>query len=79
MSQKRAAVLLAVALFGCIGGFAYSQGHRAGRVSQLKDIIAAYNRRIGIDDNSNALGQGVLCQELGGSLDECERLNRSGK
>lgn len=67
-------LMLAVALFGCVGGLAYSSGHKAGRVSQLKDTVAAYDRRIGIDGNKNGLGRVDLCLELGGLHDECQQL-----
>lgn len=74
MNPKTA--VLAIAISVCIAGFAYSSGHKAGRVSQLKDTVTAYNRRMGIDDNANSLGRVDLCLELGGLLDECERLDR---
>ncbi|MER8376249.1 hypothetical protein NKH19_26560 [Mesorhizobium sp. M1338] len=59
-----------------VGGWAYSSGHRAGRVSQLRDQVSAYNRRMGLDDKSNALGQVFLCRELGGMLEECQKIGR---
>ncbi|WP_152536045.1 hypothetical protein [Mesorhizobium loti] len=69
--------LLAVCVLvicGGIAGFAYSSGHRAGRVSQLKDTVSAYNRRMGIADYDNRLGTVDLCQEIGGLRDECAKL-----
>lgn len=74
MNPKTAALAIAASI--CIAGFAYSSGHKAGRVSQLKDTVTAYNRRIGIDDKANSLGRVDLCLELGGLLDECQRLER---
>ncbi|MER9553562.1 hypothetical protein [Mesorhizobium sp. M0322] len=73
MNSKTAA--LAITASVCIAGFAYSSGHKAGRVSQLKDTVSAYNRRMGID-KANSLGRVDLCLELGGLLDECERIDR---
>ncbi|RUW86938.1 hypothetical protein EOA13_35285 [Mesorhizobium sp. M7A.F.Ca.US.011.01.1.1] len=74
MNAKTAALAITASL--CIAGFAYSSGHEAGRVSQLKDTVSAYNRRMGIDDKANSLGRVDLCLELGGLLDECERIDR---
>ncbi|WP_352760975.1 hypothetical protein [Mesorhizobium sp. M0510] len=42
----------------------------------MKDTVSAYNRRMGIDDKANSLGRVDLCLELGGLLDECERIDR---
>lgn len=67
--------LFAIIFSGCIAaGLAYSSGHRAGRVSQLRDTVAAYNRRMGIGDDANSLGSVDLCLELGGQYDECREL-----
>ncbi|MES0000088.1 hypothetical protein NKJ90_14945 [Mesorhizobium sp. M0051] len=69
--------VLVYAVITCaVGGWAYSSGHRAGRVSQLRDQVSAYNRRMGLDDKSNELGQVFLCQELGGMLEECQKIGR---
>lgn len=70
------AVFVSALIICAVGGWAYSSGHSAGRVSQLRDQVSSYNRRMGLDDNSNGLGQVILCQELGGMLDECERIGR---
>ncbi len=75
-SKMMLAVFLTVVIICAVGGLAYSSGHRAGRVSQLKDQVASYNRRMGLDENSNPLGQVILCQELGGLLDDCQKLGR---
>lgn len=76
-SQRKIKIALAIALCGCIAGMAYPSSHRAGRISQLKDIVAAYNRRMAIDDDNNRLGRIDLCQEIGGQSEECERLGRN--
>ncbi|ESY72307.1 hypothetical protein X743_17855 [Mesorhizobium sp. LNHC252B00] len=69
--------LLVYVLITCaVGGWAYSSGHRAGRVSQLRDEVSAYNRWIGLDNKSNELAQVFLCQELGGTLEECQKIGR---
>ncbi|TPN57177.1 hypothetical protein [Mesorhizobium sp. B1-1-7] len=68
------ALLLAGSLLGGLYAFAYSSGRTAGRVEQLQDTVAAYEKRTGIDNETNSLGRVALCLELGGLRDECEQL-----
>lgn len=68
------ALLLAGSLLGGFYAWAYSSGRAAGRVEQLQDTVAAYEKRTGIDNETNSLGRVDLCIELGGLRDECEQL-----
>ncbi|MER8380719.1 hypothetical protein [Mesorhizobium sp. M1399] len=68
------ALLLAGGLLGSLYAWAYSSGRAAGRFEQLQDTVAAYEKRTGIDNDTNALGRVDLCIELGGLRDECEQL-----
>ncbi|OBQ59567.1 hypothetical protein EFV37_22195 [Mesorhizobium loti] len=68
------ALLLAGSLLGGLYAFAYSSGRAAGRVEQLQDTVAAYEKRTGIDNETDSLGRVDLCVELGGLRDECEQL-----
>ncbi|AGB45219.1 hypothetical protein Mesau_02826 [Mesorhizobium australicum WSM2073] len=72
--MKGKTAVLAIALCGGIAGMAYSSGHRAGRISQLKNIVAAYHRRMGIEEGDDRLGRVDLCQEIGGLHEECTEL-----
>lgn len=64
-------LLIAVALFG--GG--YWKGRADLRVDQLKDTIAAIEKRERIDEHITGLDGIALCNELlGGVHDECNRL-----
>jgi hypothetical protein len=68
------AFVLAVALIAGLYTFGYSSGRAAGRVEQLRDSVKAYEKRMGIDDDTNNLGRVDLCIELGGLRDECQQL-----
>ncbi|TIL53768.1 hypothetical protein [Mesorhizobium sp.] len=70
------ALLLAGGLLGGFYAWAYSSGRAAGRVEQLQDSVAAYEKRMGIDDDTNSLGRVDLCVELGGVRVDCEQLRR---
>ena len=66
--------IAALVLAGGLYAFAYSSGRAAGRVEQLQDTVKAYEKRTGIDNDTNDLGRVDLCLELGGLRDECEQL-----
>lgn len=70
------ALLLAGGLLGGFYAWAYSSGRAAGRVEQLQQSVDAYEKRMGIDHDTNSLGRVDLCVELGGVLGECEQLRR---
>lgn len=65
-------LLIAVALFG----FGYWKGKADLRAQQLKDTIAAIEKRERIDDRITGLDGIALCNELlgGGLHEQCQQL-----
>lgn len=64
----------ALVVTGALYGAGYIQGRSAGRVDALKDTVAAYQKREGIDHEVSGMDAVALCIELGGLRDECEQL-----
>lgn len=69
-----AAAVVAALLYGS----GYLQGRNDGRVSQLRDSVAAYEKRKAIDGDVQDLGSHDLCLELGGLPVECNELRGVG-
>lgn len=65
-----AAVVIGALLFGS----GYLKGHGDGRIDQLADTVAAYEKRKGIDGDVADMDDVAVCVELGGLRDECEQL-----
>lgn len=68
---------LAVALLvasAALYGAGYIKGRSAGRVEAMKDTVAAYQKREGIDHDVSGMDAVAVCIELGGLRDDCEQL-----
>lgn len=63
-----------VVAFGGVYGLGYVNGVSAGRVEAMKDTVAAYQKREGVDHAISGLDAVALCIELGGMPDECNEL-----
>jgi hypothetical protein len=66
--------LRALLLAGCLLGGLYAFAYSSGRAGQLQDTVKAYEKRMGIYDDTNNLNRFELCLELGGMRDECPQL-----
>ena len=69
-------VLGIVFLVSAIYGVGYFSGRNDGKVDQLQDSVKAYEKREGIDNDTNALGRDAVCRRLGGLPDQCNQLRR---
>jgi len=71
----RSVALAAVAfVLGYAGG--RIDGRSAGKVEQLKDTVAAIEKRGSINEDVENLAGYRLCLELGGVRDDCNKLRR---
>lgn len=67
-------LLFIVSLGAGLFALGYLQGVGAGRVDQLKDSVAAYEKREKIDADVQAATRRDLCISLGGLPDDCNEL-----
>ncbi|MEZ5781803.1 MAG: hypothetical protein R3D70_09260 [Rhizobiaceae bacterium] len=59
---------------GALYSAGYIKGVSVGRVEAMKDTVAAYGKREGINHEVSGMDAVAVCIELGGLRDECEQL-----
>lgn len=79
MSEAGVKIALLLAVVVGIFGAGYVKGRADGRIEQLSDSVAAYEKRGEIDNEVGNLDRRGICIRLGGVRDDCEQLRGMAK